>query len=268
MFVSWAPGWAFAAGAGPSMLALIMSLRLSVVAGGDAWTIVDNAYHSYFNVQGDGSTAFKTGVGVMLNGRKFTVSMSFKGDEDGTTYVQVNREHGAKVGDVVTIIDDDGDDEDEKTDASQSHASSAGGAAPALAQAGSFEDIAFSSAVSVEDVKAEVRAAGKPGIVLVTQPWCGACKHLKQSLASSGKAQTIMKRQFVAVHAVADQGEQWQAPGKKDGYIPRIYFLDPSGDVMDVAGPNPKFSHYFSDADALTQAMERVLKDVGKSSEL
>ena len=48
---------------------------------------------------------------------------------------------------------------------------SAGGGGPAVEFG---EDVAatFTAAVSKEDVFAEVKASGKPGVVFVTQPWC------------------------------------------------------------------------------------------------
>ena len=44
------------------------------------------------------------------------------------------------------------------------------------------DDVPFSKSVSVVDVKAEIKNSGKPAVVFVTQPWCGACKQLKSSI--------------------------------------------------------------------------------------
>mmetsp|Transcript_88981 Transcript_88981/g.207086 ORF Transcript_88981/g.207086 Transcript_88981/m.207086 type:complete len:154 (+) Transcript_88981:45-506(+) len=129
-------------------------------------------------------------------------------------------------------------------------------------------DIAFAKAVSVDDVKKEVQAQQKPGLVFVTQPWCGACKSLKGSVNKDANVKKLMDK-FVVVHAAEDQGKQWQAPGKDDSYIPRVYFLSPGGEMLDQPGPNGKFAHFFGTADALHNAMKDVLqKHTKDSSEL
>mmetsp|Transcript_120254 Transcript_120254/g.374453 ORF Transcript_120254/g.374453 Transcript_120254/m.374453 type:complete len:156 (+) Transcript_120254:71-538(+) len=125
-------------------------------------------------------------------------------------------------------------------------------------------DLPFGKAVSVEDVKMEVKAQGKPGIVFVTQPWCGACKSLKQSVNKSDKLRRLMEK-FVVAHATEDDGKQWQAPGKDDGYIPRVYFLSPEGEMLDKKGPNQQYAHFFSSAEAVETAMNEILKSHGKA---
>lgn len=126
----------------------------------------------------------------------------------------------------------------------------------------------FSTAVSVHDVKQEVQAQGKPAVVIVTQPWCGACNHLKSSINDNVDQLTGMMDKFVVVHAPGDAGAEWHAPGEDDGYIPRVYFMDTNGGFMDIAGPNEQYHYFFSDADGLESAMKQVLTKLGKSTEL
>ena len=62
--------------------------------------------------------------------------------------------------------------------------------APVLSQAQEFE-IPFGNVVSVEDVKASIAEEGKPAVVFVTQPWCGACKALKRSVNVDGEIKAL-----------------------------------------------------------------------------
>ena len=120
-------------------------------------------------------------------------------------------------------------------------------------------DIPFGDAVSVADVKAAIAEAGKPGVVFVTQPWCGACKALKRSVNADGEMKALL-RDFVVAHASGDDGTQWQAPGKSDGYIPRVYFLNADGSNADVTAPNPKYEYFFPSATAVKKGLEQVLQ--------
>eukprot|EP00415_Alexandrium_ostenfeldii_P003813 UN3813 len=69
---------------------------------------------------------------------------------------------------------------------------------------------------------------------------------------------------FVVVHATEDNGKQWQAPGKDDGYIPRVYFLGADGKMLDKKGPNEQYAHFFSSAQAVEATMTEVLKSHSK----
>ena len=130
--------------------------------------------------------------------------------------------------------------------------------APVLSQAQEFE-IPFGNAVSVEDVKASIAEEGKPAVVFVTQPWCGACKALKRSVNVDGEIKALLGN-FVVAHASGDDGSQWQAPGKSDGYIPRVYFLNADGSYADVTAPNPSYSYFFPSATAVKKGLEQVLQ--------
>jgi protein-disulfide reductase (glutathione) len=46
------------------------------------------------------------------------------------------------------------------------------------------------------------------------------------------------------------------------GYIPRILFLTPSGEVMDVTNTqgNPRYKYYYSSAEQIVPAMEKALQ--------
>jgi hypothetical protein len=120
-------------------------------------------------------------------------------------------------------------------------------------------DIPFGEAVSVADVKAAIAEAGKPGVVFVTQPWCGACKGLKRSVNANGEIKALLG-DFVVAHASGDDGTQWQAPGRSDGYIPRVYFLNVDGSYAAVTAPNPSYEYFFPSAAAVKKGLEQVLQ--------
>ena len=125
----------------------------------------------------------------------------------------------------------------------------------ALAQ--EFE-IPFTAAVDVDAVKAEIASSGKPGVVFVTQPWCSACRNLKKSCNGDDSLKALLEN-FVVAHASGDDGKQWQAPGKSDGYIPRVYFLNKDGTYADVKAPNPSYAYFFPSASAVKTGLEQVL---------
>ena len=136
-----------------------------------------------------------------------------------------------------------------------------------LAMAQEFSsDIPFSKATSVNDVKAEVQTSGKPAMVFVTQPWCGACKGLKSSVSGSSSLKALMK-DFVVVHAAEGAGESWQFPGEHDGYVPRVYFLDKSGEFAAYQAPNPQYKYFLAQAGQIEAAAKSVL-DGGNAGEL
>merc|ERR1712178_420402 len=75
----------------------------------------------------------------------------------------------------------------------------------------------FFKGTTMDEVKAEMEATGKPGVIMVTQPWCGACKGLKRSINEDKDLQKLMRDRFVVVHASGDAGKVWQYPDQNDG---------------------------------------------------
>eukprot|EP00930_Biecheleria_cincta_P056021 TRINITY_DN4222_c0_g2_i1.p1 TRINITY_DN4222_c0_g2~~TRINITY_DN4222_c0_g2_i1.p1 ORF type:complete len:276 (+),score=66.05 TRINITY_DN4222_c0_g2_i1:125-952(+) len=253
-------------------------LLLSLVCAAKAeqsWVISENAYSSYFILSGDVSALLSDGASVWLKGEDYKVELSQSIDGRSSTYVQLDRDHGASIGDTVVLKAAGSESGGSKDTASLSPVdnvvSSGGSSAPEAAPqgAGGFNAaVRLSTAVSLQDVKREVQAQGKPAVVIVTQPWCGACKHLKSSINDNMDQLTGMMDKFVVVHAPGDAGAEWQPPGENDGYIPRVYFMDTNGAFMDVAGPNEQYRYFFQDADGLETAMKQVLTKLGKSAEL
>jgi thiol-disulfide isomerase/thioredoxin len=126
-------------------------------------------------------------------------------------------------------------------------------------------DIPMSSSITVEDVKAELLSTGKPGVVFVTQPWCGACKGLKKSINGDAAFKEALK-DFVVVNVSGEDGTQWQAEGKSDGYIPRVYFLTKDGKMLDIKAPNPDYAYFFPSSGAVKDGMNQLLEDHKKGN--
>ena len=59
----------------------------------------------------------------------------------------------------------------------------------------------------------------KPYVVIVTQPWCGACKNLKGQINSGTKVKALLEKVNV-IHVVGDDGKAWQENGH--GYVPQV----------------------------------------------
>ena len=76
----------------------------------------------------------------------------------------------------------------------------------------------------------------KPTLVLISKQWCGACKRLKQLFNSgSSEAKEVEKlaQEFNMMSLADDQepaSDEWAPDG---GYVPRMYFLDKEGKMID-----------------------------------
>lgn len=111
------------------------------------------------------------------------------------------------------------------------------------------------------EVKAEIHAQQKPGVVFVTKPDCGACVNLKASVKGSHAVRKALESSnFVVAHAPGDRGKFWQIGDEKRGYVPRVYFMDHSGQLVDVKGPNKKYPRFFSSAEEVETAMAHFTK--------
>jgi len=252
------------------VLAGLLVVASIIGINAESWEIADNAYHSYFNVEGDATTSLVQGTEVRINGKTLTVHLAHSFDDGKYTYVQLDQDHKAAIGDTVELASAAGTTQKRTTtsttevdaEAEEEQVAKATEKATPVGEFG--DDIPFGKAVSVADVKAEVKSSKKPGLIFVTQPWCGACKHLKTSVSRSSKVKELMK-DFVVAHAAAEAGEEWQGPGKSDGYIPRVYFMGTDGEFLEVPSPNEDYAYFFPDAGSVEKAMTKVLATQGQS---
>lgn len=102
--------------------------------------------------------------------------------------------------------------------------------------------------------------SGKPIMIVIHKTWCGACKSLKPKFAGS-KIIEKFAHMFEMVNTQDDEepkGEEFTPDG---GYIPRIMFLSPDGEVKPEyknAGGNDKYGYFYSDASQITTTMAKA----------
>jgi len=88
---------------------------------------------------------------------------------------------------------------------------------------GSQEEVDFDEDVSKHFIEIEGPefiedlSLDKPVMVLVTQPWCGACKNLKRQV-NSGTNVKLELENFAVVFAEGNLGKNWQHDGHS--YVP------------------------------------------------
>jgi len=112
------------------------------------------------------------------------------------------------------------------------------------------------------------KASSKPLMLLIHKSWCGACKALKPRFKSSQPIEQLSPN-FIMVNVMDDEepeGDMYQPDG---GYIPRILFFNPDGELMDVINEdgNPKYKYYYSDDAQIADSMRRAVGIYGGGDE-
>jgi len=96
-------------------------------------------------------------------------------------------------------------------------------------------------------------------MLLLHKSWCGACKKLKTEFQGSEEI-VAMSKKFVMVNAEDNEDPHGSVTFQIDGsYIPRTYFLNPEGQILDVKSEHPKFKFFFGDAPSILGAMWAAL---------
>eukprot|EP01087_Luapelamoeba_hula_P010110 TRINITY_DN265_c0_g1_i1.p1 TRINITY_DN265_c0_g1~~TRINITY_DN265_c0_g1_i1.p1 ORF type:complete len:175 (-),score=31.99 TRINITY_DN265_c0_g1_i1:42-545(-) len=102
----------------------------------------------------------------------------------------------------------------------------------------------------------------KPTLVLLHKTWCGACKRLKPEFAGSKEIEALSEK-FLMVNAEDDEAPHDNPSFVVDGgYIPRLFFLDPQGELdaslYNTAG-SPQYKYFYANAGAVVAGMQRAL---------
>ncbi|XP_064604507.1 thioredoxin domain-containing protein 12-like [Liolophura sinensis] len=123
--------------------------------------------------------------------------------------------------------------------------------------------------VSLEEGLKIAKEENKPLMVIIHKSWCGACKALKPKFAESVDIQELSKK-LVMVNTQDDE-EPSDSKFAQDGqYIPRIFFLNPEGEVLtDVinARGSQKYKYYYPDPKDIADSMRRVLQGTTETSD-
>jgi len=104
------------------------------------------------------------------------------------------------------------------------------------------------------------KTTGKPTLVLFTKTWCGACKNLKSNLLKLEEdfKKASEKFQMVSIEEDSETPTDERNFTPDGGYIPRVFFLDPEGNIdSSITGGNSQYKHFFSSAESLILAMGR-----------
>lgn len=110
-----------------------------------------------------------------------------------------------------------------------------------------------------DNALAEAQKTSKPVFLLVHRLWCGACKSLRPRFAESKEIEALSEK-FVMINS-HDESLFNGAPFVPDGgYIPRILFFTPKGDLMEIQAKRDKNLYFYPGAEQVLDAMNRALK--------
>ncbi|KJH43043.1 hypothetical protein DICVIV_10950 [Dictyocaulus viviparus] len=103
----------------------------------------------------------------------------------------------------------------------------------------------------------------KPIFLLIHKTWCGACRGLKKEFSASPKMPELfeLSKKFVMVNVEDDDEPEDEKYAPDGGYIPRILFLDTSGEPLQTNNEaRYKNNKYFYPLiPQVIDAMERAL---------
>lgn len=115
---------------------------------------------------------------------------------------------------------------------------------------------------TLDKALAEAKAQNLPIMVVIHKSWCGACKALKPKFAASEEIAKLSKN-FVMVNVEDDEEPKKKEFSPDGGYIPRILFLSPDGNVQKNyynSNGNPKYKYFYSDPQSIAITMKMVLR--------
>ncbi|XP_069127296.1 thioredoxin domain-containing protein 12-like [Argopecten irradians] len=123
------------------------------------------------------------------------------------------------------------------------------------------DDIAW---VKLDDGLIQAKTENKPVMLIIHKSWCGACKSLKPKVQASSAIKEVSK-DFVMVNAEDDEEPGDSKFSPDGGYIPRIFFLDSDGNVLNDfynKDGNSQYKYYYYSADHIVKTMKSVLDSV------
>ncbi len=115
---------------------------------------------------------------------------------------------------------------------------------------------------SYADGLAEAKKSSKPVLLIFFTEWCPHCT--KYSGLFHDEKVVAKAKDFVMIRLDKDKEAELSGKYAPDGqYIPRTFFLSPSGDVLSsIKAPREKYQHFFNPQESgeLLAAMDSALK--------
>ena len=128
----------------------------------------------------------------------------------------------------------------------------------------------FGDQVNWVDYSSALSDSSRPTMIILHKSWCAACKNLKPKLAENLDFEELSQK-FSMVNAGEDNELHNNADLSVDGsYIPRIFFLDPQGQVLDQvynSKGNPSYKYFYFNVDTVLSSMRQVLEDFPEAKE-
>ncbi|CAC5411371.1 TXNDC12 [Mytilus coruscus] len=103
----------------------------------------------------------------------------------------------------------------------------------------------------------------KPMMLVIHKTWCGACKALKPQFDSSKEIAELSKP-FVMVNVLDDEEPEGEKYSPDGGYIPRVLFYDPDGNILDQyknENGHPDYKYYHFSPTSIAETMKKVIKE-------
>lgn len=112
------------------------------------------------------------------------------------------------------------------------------------------------------DYESAIADSSKPSMIILHKSWCPACKSLKPKLAESFEFEKLSTK-FSMVNANEDDPIHDLPSLNIDGsYIPRIFFIDQEGkvlqDIQNTKG-NPNYKYYYYNSESIIDSMWKAL---------
>jgi len=99
---------------------------------------------------------------------------------------------------------------------------------------------------------AEARSSGKPVMLIMHAEWCGPCHNYARIFYAPEVVELARRFVMILVDSDRDQGAN-QRYATDGTYLPRTYFLDPTGQHRtQLAGDHPRFRYFFDQRDPRT----------------